>query len=618
MFGYAGRTLHVDLFSGRNWTEQPKEASIGNYIGGIGLGMRLLLDHCKPNVEPFSSENPLILATGPFSGTMIPTGGSGLAFITKSPLSFSVAAGESFGHFGAALKRAGYDAVILHKKPDKPVYLWIDDDSIQLMDARYLWGKSPSETERAIKNELNDFYIQVASIGLAGEKLVRIASISIDRARIAGRGGLGAVMGSKNLKAIAVRGSTDIKVADHERLLELVRIQQERMRGPASKKYRTLGTPQNILVLQKLCALPTKNFSQATFEAAEKVSGEYLNEHFVKRIIACSSCPMRCEHVAVVPEGPYEGTTTSVEYEPLWALGPNCGVSNMGAILKAIDLSNYYGVDATSIGGVISFAMELYEKRIIGREELGDLDLRFGNYEAMLEMIRRTCLREGFGNILAEGVRLAAEKIGLKAENYALHVKGVEMDGYDIRGLKTAALGYAVSFAGADHNRHGAYGPDVAGTVNRFKAERGRGRLVKDSEDFYAVIDSLMVCKFSKGAYYEEYKDLAALYKAVTGVDHSPEELRRSGERINVLGRLFSIREGLTRKDDTLPWKIMNVPIPDDCVARGSFVSQEDLDLMIDDYYNARGWTKDGVPSVKQLIEIGMDDLVYIVKGGSD
>jgi aldehyde:ferredoxin oxidoreductase len=615
LLGYAGRILHVDLAIGKTWTEPLKEEYAKKYIGGIGLGMRLLIDYSKPGVDPFDSENPLVLATGPFSGSMVPTGGNGHAFVSKSPQTFAMGEAKSHGHFGTEMKRAGYDAIIFHGKAEKPVYVWIDDDSVQIMDAKYLWGKSTGETDDAIKQELKDFYVRVAAIGPAGEKLVRIACIINDKTRAAGRTGMGAVMGSKNLKAIAIRGSKDVQVANQERLLELVKVQHERMKGPAARKYRTLGTPENVLVLQKLVAMPTNNFTRATFDGAERISGEYLNERFVAKVIGCSSCAMRCEHIAVVPEGPYKGTTTRVEYEPLWAIGPNCGVGNLDAILKGMDMGNYYGVDTISIGGIVSFAMDLYEHGLISKEDLGGLELKFGNSEAMLEMIKRICLREGFGNVLAEGVKLAADKVDKDAYKYAVHIKGLEMSGYDIRGLKTAALGYAVSFRGADHNRHGAYGPDVSGKVNRFKAEKGRGKLVRETEDLYAVIDSLIVCKFSRGTYFEGYKDLAALYSAVTGLEMTAEELQKAGERINNLGRLFNIREGLTRKDDTLPWKVMNVPIPDEGIAKGSFVSQADLDLLLDDYYEVRGWTKDGVPTVETLTKIGMEDLAYLVKG---
>jgi len=609
-----GRILHVDLSTGKSETEPLREELAKKYIGGIGLGMRLLLDNSKPGTDPLSPENPLVLTTGPLSGTMAPTAGNGIAFVSKSPLTNGVGEAKSHGYFGADLKRAGYDAVIFKGRSEKPVYVWVDDDAIQLMDAKHLWGKSPMETEETVREELGDWYIRVAAIGQAGEKLSRVAAIINDTTRAAGRTGMGTVMGSKNMKAIAVRGTKDIGVAKPDEFLEFAKVLHERMKGPAAAKYRTLGTPLNVLVHNSLGALPTRNFTNATFEGAEKVSGEYLNERFVAKIEGCSSCAMRCEHVAVVPEGPYKGTTARVEYEPLWSLGPNCGVDHLDAVIKAMDLCNIYGLDSLSTGNIVGFAMDCYEHGILTKEDTGGLDLSFGNAEAVVEMVKRIGTREGLGDILAEGVKRAAEKIGKGAEKYANHIKGLEMTGYDIRGLKTAAIGYAVSFRGADHNRHGAYGLDLGGKVNRFKVEKGRGKMVIDIEDLYTVIDSLIVCKFSRGTYFDGFKDLARLYTLVTGIDMTPEELRMAGERISNLGRLFNTREGFTRKDDHLPAKVMSTPIPDDTVSKGSYITQEELDFMLDDYYEARGWTREGFPTVEKLKAIGLDDLAYIVE----
>jgi len=614
LYGYMGRILHVDLSTGKSETGPLKEELAKKYIGGIGLGMRLLLDNSKPGTDPLSPENPLVLTTGPLSGTMAPTAGNGIAFVSKSPLTNGVGEAKSHGYFGADLKRAGYDAVIFKGRSEKPVYVWIDDDSIQLMDAKHLWGKSPMETEETVREELGDWYIRVAAIGQAGEKLSRVAAIINDTTRAAGRTGMGTVMGSKNMKAIAVRGTKDIGVAKADEFLEFAKVLHERMKGPAAAKYRTLGTPLNVLVHNSLGALPTRNFTNATFEGAEKVSGEYLNERFVAKIEGCSSCAMRCEHVAVVPEGPYKGTTARVEYEPLWSLGPNCGVDHLDAVIKAMDLCNVYGLDSLSAGNIVGFAMDCYEHGILSKEDTGGLDLSFGNAEAVVEMVKRIGTREGLGDILAEGVKRAAEKIGKGAEKYANHIKGLEMTGYDIRGLKTAAIGYAVSFRGADHNRHGAYGLDLGGKVNRFKVEKGRGKMVIDIEDLYTVIDSLIVCKFSRGTYFDGFKDLARLYTLVTGIEMTPEELRVTGERINNLGRLVNIREGFTRKDDHLPAKVMSTPIPDDTVSKGSYITQEELDFMLDDYYEARGWTREGFPTLEKLKAIGLDDLAYIVE----
>jgi aldehyde:ferredoxin oxidoreductase len=615
LFGYAGRILRVDLTSGKTETEPLNEEIAKKYIGGIGLGMRLYLDNSKAGVEPFSPENPLVVATGPLSGTMVPTGGNGHAFVSKSPASFGVGEAKAHGTFGTEMKRAGYDAIIITGKAEKPVYLWIDDDTVRIIDAQHLWGKSPAETEDALQKELGDFYIRVASIGPAGEHLVRIACIINEQTRAAGRCGLGAVMGSKNLKAIAIRGTKDVQVAKLDELKEFIKVIHERMKGPAARKYRTLGTPENVLVLNALGALPVNNFTYGTFKNADKISGEYLNERFVAKVIGCNSCAMRCEHIVVVPEGPFKGTTTRMEYESLWALGPNCGVDRLDVISKAMDLCNHYGMDSISAGGIVGFAMDLYEHGILTNEDTGGLGLKFGNYEAELEMLKRIAYREGLGDILADGVRMAAQKIGKGAEKYANHIKGVELTGYDIRGLKTAALGYAVSFRGADHNRHGAYAPDVKGSVNRFKAEKGRGKLVREIEDMYTVIDSLIVCKFSRATYTDGFKDLAKYYTLVTGYEMSPEDLRLAGERINNLGRLVNIREGFSRKDDTLPYKIMNVPIPDEGVSKGAHVTQEELDLLLDDYYETRGWTEDGIITKQKLNELGMEDLADIVGG---
>lgn len=615
LFGYAGRILRVNLSTGNIKTEPLKEEIAKKYIGGIGLGIRLWLDNSEPGLDPFSPENPLVLTTGPLSGTIAPTGGNGHAFVSKSPQTYGIAEAKSHGFFGAELKRAGYDAVIFEGKSEKPVYVWIDDDSVQIMDAKHLWGKSPQETEDIIREELGDYYIRVASIGPAGEKLSRIACIINDKTRAAGRCGLGAVMGSKNLKAIAVRGTKDVSVAKPEEFLEFVKVLHERMKGPATVKYRTLGTPQNVLVHNSLGCLPTRNFTNAIFEGADRVSGEYLNMRFVTKINGCSSCAMRCEHIAVVPEGPYKGTMARVEYEPLWAFGPHCGVDRMDAIVKAIDLCNYYGMDAISAGVIVGFAMDCYEHGILTKEDTGGLDLKFGNVEAMVKLVEMMGMREGLGNILAEGVKRAAELIGKGAEKIANHIKGVEMTGYDIRGLKTAAIGYAVSFRGADHNRHGAYALDIAGKVDRFKFEKGRSKLVIEIEDLYMIIDSLIVCKFSRGVYYKGFEDLAKYYTLVTGMEMTAEELRRAGERLSNLARLANIREGLSRKDDHLPIKVMTTPVPDETVSKGSYITQEELDFMLDDYYAHRGWTKDGVPTLEKIKELDLEDLAYIVKG---
>jgi aldehyde:ferredoxin oxidoreductase len=615
LLGYAGRILYVDLSTGKTRVSPLKMDYAKNYIGGIGLGMRLWLDNSKKGVEPLSPDNPLILTLGPISGTIFPTGGNGHAFTAKSPATHAIGEAVAHGTFGAELKRAGYDAIILTGKAEKLIYLWIDDDSVQLLDAAHLIGKSPSETEDIIKEDLGDYYIRIAAIGLAGEKLSNIACIINEKTRAAGRTGMGAVMGSKNVKAIAVRGTHDIKPANPDQFIEMVQEFHERMKGPATQKYRTLGTPENILVHNQLHCMPTRNYNNAHFEDAEKVSGELLNEKYIAKIIGCNSCAMRCEHEAVIPEGPYKGTMTRIEYETLWALGPYCGINRLDTVVKGMELCNYYGMDAISAGVIVAFTMDCYENGILTKKDLDGIEANFGNSEALIQLLEKIGKREGIGDTLANGVRAAAQKIGKGSEKLAQHIKGLEVTGYDLRCLKTAALGFAVSFRGADHNRHGAYAFDVKGKVNRLKAEKGRGKMVSDMEDTYALIDSLIICKFSRGTYYKGLKDMAKLYTLVTGIDVTAEELKKSGERINTVARLINIREGLGRKDDTLPWKVMNMPIPDEGPVKGAVVTQKELDLLLDDYYSSRGWTLEGVPTPTKLKELGMDRLAKIVKG---
>ena len=614
MYGYAGKILYVDLKTGKTWVEQLNQEYAKKYIGGIGLGMRLWFDNSKAGIDPLSPENPLVLSLGPISGTIFPTAGNGHSFVAKSPATYGIGEAVAHGTFGSELKRAGYDAVIFRGKSEKPVYVWIDDDSVQLLDASHLIGKSPSETEDIIKKELGDYYVRIAAIGMAGEKLSRIACIINEKTRAAGRTGMGAVMGSKNLKAVAVRGTSDILVAKPIEFMDMVKEFHERMKGPATQKYRTLGTPENIMVHNSLFCMPTRNYNNAHFENANKISGEKLNEKFVVKLIGCSSCAMRCEHEVVIPEGPYKGTLTRMEYETLWAMGPYCGIDELDVIIKGMELCNYYGIDAISAGVVVAFAMDCYENGLLSKKDFDGLEANFGNSEVLIQLLEKIGTRKGIGDILAEGVRLAAERIGKEAGKLAQHIKGLEVTGYDLRCLKTAALGFAVSFRGADHNRHGAYAFDIKGKVDRLKAEKGRGKLVRDMEDIYALIDSLVVCKFSRGTYYNGIADMAKLYNLVTGIEMTSDELKKSGERINTLARLINIQEGLSRKDDTLPWKVLNVPIPDDGPVKGAYVTQKELDLLLDDYYDSRRWNRKGIPTEEKLEELNMEPLARIVE----
>jgi aldehyde:ferredoxin oxidoreductase len=599
--------LYVDLTSGKTRTEKLTQETAKQTLGGIGLGMHFWLTNSKANVDPLSPENPLVLAIGPLAGTMFPTGGNGHAFISKSPLTGGVAEAVSHGTFGTELKRAGYDSVIITGKAKKPVYLWIDDDNIQLKDAAQLWGRSPAEVEDALKEEIGDYYIRVAAIGLAGEKHSKLANIINDKTRAAGRTGLGAVMGSKNLKAITVRGTNDVAVAKPNEFLELVQDFHERMKGPAAQKHRTLGTIQNLMINNNLTCLPTNNFNGSHFLTANKISAEVLNEHFITRIVACNSCAMRCEHEALVKEGTFKGTMARLEFDNLWALGPNCGIDDINYIIKAAERCNYYGLDATSVGSTIAFLMDCHEKGLLNHEDLEGIDPHFGSEKALFNLIDKIGKREGIGEKLADGVKVAAQKIGKNSAELAMQIKGLELSGYDLRCLKTAALAAAVSFRGADQSRSGAYATDIKGTVDRLKAEKGRGKLVKDGEDIYNILDSLIVCKNAKGTFDTEFADLAKVYSIVTGFEVTAQQMREAGERIQTLAKLINQREGFTRKDDNLPLKITNQPVTDDGAAKGAVVTKEELDMMLDDYYQARGWDNNGYPTKTKLAELGLE-----------
>jgi aldehyde:ferredoxin oxidoreductase len=631
VYGYTGKILQVDLTKETTKTIPSRIDEVKQYIGGIGLAIKLVYDNLQSNIDPLEPENVLVVATGPTSGVMAPTGW-GHVFAAKSPLTGAIGASVEEGFLSGDVKRAGYDAIVLKGRCKNATYLWVNDDSVGFEDARNLWGLSPARSEDRIRKDLADTSIRVAAIGLAGERLARIASIVTEGS--SGRTGLGAVMGSKNLKAIAVRGGKELEVADPGGLLKFCREYFLRAKGSAAvkhfegsagsetiavrdrvwgrieespAKYRDLGTSEDIEANNALGCLPTRNFNAGTFEGSERIGGENLNKYYIEKTSAYSPSPISCEHIAVIKEGPYKDVDVRIEYQPLWAFGPNCGIDRLDAVIKAIDMCNFYGLDPISTGNAVSFAMDCYERGILSYDDIG-MRLQFGNYEAMLEMVRRIGAREGLGDVLGEGVKLAAQRIDKGAEDLANHVKGLEMTGYDVRCLKTAALGYAVSFIGADHERHRAYLFDIKKRTDRFVAEKGRGKLVKDMEDFYAVTDSLLVSKFLTGI-YEGFDDLATIYNLITGLNITGQEMGMAGERINNLARMFNVREGLTRKDDHLPKKVMSVPIPEGA-SKGSFVTQEDLDLLLDDYYEARGWTKEGIPTQGKLEELAIRNTV--------
>ena len=606
MFGYAGKILYVDLNHKRAKATATKNGFCEKYIGGNGFAIRLLYDNTKPGIDPLDHENALIFAVGPFAGTIVP--GSGKYIVqAKSPLTGFMGESISSGAWGPALKRAGYDAVVITGKSEKPTYLFIDDDDIHFRDAKGLWGNDSIQACQMITEEIGDENVSVAAIGPAGENMVRFANITNDRFRQAGRTGMGAVLGSKNLKAVAVRGTKMVEVYDLNKLMDTFLDLNEKFKGPNVKSYRDYGTPASVSLHNELAALPTRNWQDATFELAEKICGEYVNKHYVVKAVACSGCPIACDHLVKIDSGPFAGEFGSVEFESIYALGAECGIGYYPAIVKAVNLCDQLGLDTISTGVVIGWAMECFEKGLLTKEDTGGIELTFGNYEAQHEIIRRIAYREGIGNLLAEGVKRASEKMGKGSERFAMHNKGLELPGYDLRGLKACALGFCTSTRGGCHLRSSIYDFDLKGKIDRFKADVEYGKLVMERENLWAIFESLILCKFVRGV-LNTYEELSELYALVTGIKMPPEKMREAGERIYNLEKAYNIREGWKRKDDYPPPRVMEDPIPSG-VAKGSLVKKEEFEAMLNAYFEARGWNAEGIPTKRKLLELGLGDV---------
>ena len=606
MFGYHRKALLIDLTTREARWEMLDESVLRWFIGGIGLGTYLLYSHCPPGVEPLDPENPLIFVGSPLVGSRLTTS-SKFAVLAKSPLTGFIGDSLSSSFLATELKKTGCDALVITGKSSSPTLLSIDNGDVQFLDARGLLGLSTSETESAVKERLGK-RTRVACIGPAGEKLVRFASVSNDGGRQAGRTGLGAVMGSKNLKAIGIRGETAVPVAEPEVLHTIGNDLSRRSLGPATEKYRTLGTVANVAVFNRLGTLPTRNFQQSTFAEAEGVSGEeFYTSHLVKSA-HCANCTIGCEKIVVTTDGGPE-SKGRMEYESAFALGPLVGVSDSNAVIRASHFCDEAGIDTISAGATIAWAMECFEKGILTREDVGEIDLRFGNEEALMACLEAIAERRGFGDLLAEGSRRASETVAQGSEDWAMHVKGLEMPGYEPRSLKTMALGLAVSTRGACHNRSSAYEADFSSRVDRLKADEKRGRITMDGEDFSSVLDSLIWCKFLRKAFDDFYGESAAIYEHVTGWPMTPDELKRAGERINNLKKMFNIREGWSREDDNLPPRALQEKLPTGVVS-GVGLTRDELDLMIDAYYRARGWTEDGLIPEAKLRELDLLDVV--------
>ena len=606
MYGYHGKALVVDLSSGAHRWDNIPEQVLRSFIGGIGLGTYLLYKYCPAGADPLGPDNPLIFAASPLVGSRLTTS-SKFAVMTKSPLTGFIGDSLSSSFLATELKKSCGDALIIVGQAETPTLLFIEDGVPQFLDAAGLMGLGTFDTEQAVKERLGR-QTRVASIGPAGENLVRYASIANDGGRQAGRCGPGAVMGSKNLKALALQGSQTVDVATpgatHQYSLDL----SKRSLGAATEKYRELGTMANVSVFNRLGTLPTRNFRESTFEGAEKVSGEHLHQEHLAKNASCANCTIGCEKILVTSD---KGKKSKgrMEYESLFALGPLCGVDDPNTVIRAAAICDDLGMDTISAGVTIAWAMECFDKGLLSTNDTGGIDLSFGNGQAILDILELIGHRKDLGGLLAEGTKMAAEQLGGGSSDWAMQVKGLEMPGYEPRSLKTMALGLAVTPRGACHNRSSAYEADFSEQVDRLSVDESRGIIAAESEDFEAVLDSLIWCKFLRKAFNDFYEESAQVYTMITGWDMSLDELKQAGERIHNLKKLFNIREGWSRRDDALPPRTLQEPLPTGVVA-GVGLTQEELDYMIAGYYQARGWNDDGsVPDTK-LAELGLLDLL--------
>ena len=614
--GYAGKILRVNLSNGKI-SRKPLNLSLAkSLIGCLGIASKLMLEELSPEVEPFDPRNKLILATGPLTGSTAPAANKSI-MISRSPLTNIWGEAIFSANCGIELKRAGYDMLIVEGKAEKPVYLWISDDSVEVRDASGIWGMETFPACNAIKRDLGETNAAAICIGPAGEKLVRVSSIISDNGRAAGRCGLGAVMGSKNLKSIVARGSGKIDVAHpdmvsklREKIVETVKIKL--------KAFSEYGTSRGVEAFEEMGNLPIRNWTKGRFPEAEKISGFRMAETILVDRKACFACPIGCGRYIKISEGPYaplEGY--GPEYETIAAFGSLCMNDNLESIAKANDLCNRLGLDTISVGATIAFAMECYEKGIIDKNDTGGIELVWGNHEAIIKMVELIGRREGFGAILGEGSKRAAEKIGKGAERYAMHVKGLELPMHNPYRFKEMGLQYAVSERGACHLRgfsmlpaRGILFPELG--INKrldgFTIE-GKAHLVKIMQDACRVVDALGICKFIAFFGGIPLTLLAELYVAVTGWETTLKELMKAGERIWMLQRAFNVRMGVKREDDTLPRRFLEEPMVEGA-ARGQTV---DLEPMLKEYYVERGLDEEGKPKKEKLEELNLDFAVDFI-----
>jgi aldehyde:ferredoxin oxidoreductase len=624
--GYAGKLLRIDLTKGKFKEEPLEEGFMKNFLGGSGFGIKILYDELAPGIDPMGPENKLMILTGPLTGTLFPCSGRWGA-VTKSPLTGVFADTHSGGMFGPELKYAGFDGLIFEGRAEKPVWLWIDNGKYELRDAKDLWGKDTFTTDRMIKEELGDETVKAIYIGPAGEKLSKLACIMDALYRAAGRAGVGTVMGTKNLKAIAVRGEMPIEAADPDKFEEACWAAHEHCKAApiSGTGLPTYGTNVLTGVINASGLYPTRNFRDSgVIEGYENITGETLRDTILVKNRACRFCAIRCGRYSAVWSGPYAGIVgEGPEYETVWSFGGQTGVTRLDAIMAANQLCNQYGLDTIGTGNIIGWAMELYERGIITKKDTGGIDLRFGNDAAMVEMVKKIAFREGFGDILADGWVDAAKKIGKGSDRLIMAVKGMGLPAYDPRGAFGHGLAYATSTRGGCHLKAYLIAPEILGYPVKLDPHtpEGKARVVIDFQHVFAILDSGDVCKFT--SFFPEtanLEDIAAVLTPLTGWKFTAADVAKIGERIYVLEYCFNAREyhlqGKTvREMDTLPERLLKEGMPVG-PAQGKVVP---LETMLDEYYKLRGFdVKTGTPKPEKLRELGLDkaaeDMAEILK----
>jgi aldehyde:ferredoxin oxidoreductase len=610
MFGYNSKAIHIDLSSEKISVVDLSRDFCRKYIGGSGFIARYLLDKVPRNVDPFSPENVLIFASGPFCATRIPST-SKYAVGSKSPQTGFFGDAVSSSWWSERLRQAGFDLIAIRGKAKQLKFIMVDNGKVTIENARDLRGLSTRDTEKEVKSKLGDSSFSVASIGIAGENEVRYACICNDN-REAGRAGIGAVMGSKNLKAVAVRGDKKIEVSKPEELGHIAReMTRELARGEGVKGYRDCGTLGDVEEMNAIGSLPSQNWRCSTFEGAEGLAWNSISKKWRSKKRPCSHCPISCSRAFMIDDGEYRGSWAVMDYEPTYAFGPCCGVDYYPSIVRALELCDCYGIDAITTGLTISWAMECYENGLISKESTGGFELKFGNYHAMLQAISLIAERRGIGKLLAEGSKRASEKLGKGSERFAIHSKGLEFPGFEARGLKAAGFGFAISARGGCHVRSGGYDLNLKNMVDRLETGPKLGPMIMETEDFSSLVDSLLICRFTRGVwptFEEKFSGLAKLYELTTGFETPPAELRRVAERITNMKKIFNLRQGWKRKDDSLPPRLSE-PLPDGPM-KGARITQEELDGFLDSYYSARGWTVEGIPTRAKLehLELTLDN----------